>query len=134
MNVFTFTGNIGKDAEQDSSNSFGFVRFSAAAASGYGDKKKTTWVRCTMNGKRGEAVLPYLKKGARVCVSGELTVSEWDDKDGNKRHSVDLFVDHLTLLGNNDKRQSESRVAEKFSDSTGKAHAGLGDFEDDIPF
>ena len=59
MNVLILTGNLGKDAVQRFTPSGdSVVSFSVPASSGYGDKKKTSWVNCTMFGKRGDSVCP----------------------------------------------------------------------------
>ena len=71
VNILIATGNIGKDAEQRfTPGGDSIVTFSLPVKSGYGDKAKTSWVRCSMFGKRGESVLPYLLKGSLVGVSG----------------------------------------------------------------
>lgn len=99
MNVFTFTGNIGKAAEVKYLPSGSAVcSFSVAVKSGFGDKQKTTWVKCGMFGKRAEGQLPqYLGTGAQVAISGELTLDEWE-KDGQKHSMLKVNVSDLTLL------------------------------------
>jgi len=100
MNILCFTGRIGKDCESRfTSSGDAVVSFTAAMDSGYGDKKVTTWLNCSMWGKRGEAVSPYLLKGTQIAVSGELTNREYTDKEGNKRYSLDVRVNDLTLIG-----------------------------------
>lgn len=103
MNSWSFTGNIGNDAEQRfTPNGDSVVSFSVGVKSGYGDKATTTWARCSMFGKRGDSVLPYLNKGQLVGVSGELSAREWTDRDGLKRTSIEVRVTDLTLLGRRD--------------------------------
>jgi len=99
MNVFTFTGNIGKAAEVKYLPSGSAVcTFSVAVKSGFGDKQKTTWVKCGMFGKRAEGQLPqYLGTGAHVAISGELTLDEWE-KDGQKHSMLKVNVSELTLI------------------------------------
>ena len=131
MNIFTFTGHLGKDAEQrHTSAGDSVVTFSVPATSGYGAKKKTAWIRCTMFGKRGESVLPYLEKGALVCVSGEFSMNEWTDKDGMKRSYPEVRVSELSLLGGNrnaePKEQKESKPTPVFD--------AMGMDTEDIPF
>ena len=100
MNILCFTGRIGKDCESRfTSSGDAVVSFTAAMDSGYGDKKVTTWLNCSMWGKRGESVAPYLLKGTQIAVSGELTNREYTDKEGNKRYSLDVRVNDLTLIG-----------------------------------
>ena len=129
MNVFSFTGNLGNQAEQRYTQSGdSIVSFSVAVKSGFGDKAVTTWVRCTMFGKRGESVLPYLNKGQLVGVSGEFSAREWDDKEGNKRTSIEVRVNDLTLLGKSDREQAPPSRSEK------QSPVKSGDLESDIPF
>ncbi len=101
MNVYNFTGRLARDCEQRfTQGGMAICSFSVAVDYGFGDKKGTNWLRCSLFGKRAEGGLPqYLKKGAQVAISGELRISEYDDKDGNKRTSVDVSVDKLDLIG-----------------------------------
>jgi single-strand DNA-binding protein len=101
MNKFIFTGNLGKDAEVKVTQSgISVCSFSVAVKSGYGDKQKTTWANCALFGKRAEGQLPqYLKKGAQVAISGELTLDEWEGKDGTTQKSIKVNVDDLDLIG-----------------------------------
>lgn len=99
--------------------------FSVALASGYGEKKITTWLNCSIFGKRGEAVCGYIKKGTLVGVSGEFTARPYQ-KDGVDRLSLEVRVNDVTLLGG--KPQSDKQPDEP-------APPGLNDdFEDSIPF
>lgn len=43
-------------------------------------------------GNRGEFAGKYFKKGMMVAVVGELRISSYTDKDGNKRWSTDVVV------------------------------------------
>jgi single-strand DNA-binding protein len=101
VNKFIFTGNLGKDAEVKVTQSgMSVCSFSVAVKSGYGDKEKTTWANCALFGKRAEGQLPqYLKKGAQVCISGQLTLDEWKGDDGTTQKSLKVNVDDLDLIG-----------------------------------
>lgn len=132
MNNWTFTGNLGRDAEQNfSADNTSAVSFSVAVKSGYGDKAVTTWPKCTMWGKRGESVLPYLKKGQLVGVTGEATLREYDKKDGSgKGYSLEVRVNDLTLLG---KRDDSMPAVSDHSAAKGNAFQPQGGF-DDVPY
>lgn len=96
----TVAGNLGQDAEQKhTQNGDAVVSFSVASSRKVKGEEVTTWVRCAMWGKRGEAVAKYLTKGTSVTVVGELSVREYDDKNGTRRTSVDLNVSDLKLQG-----------------------------------
>ena len=94
INVYTFSGNIGRDAEVGATKGGTSVcRFSVAVSSGFGDKEVTTWVECSIFGKRAEGKLPqYLKKGSVVVVSGEPTLDKWVGKDGTERTSLKVLL------------------------------------------
>jgi single-strand DNA-binding protein len=102
MNVFTFSGNLGKDGEQRyTANQKPVLEFSVAVNSGYGERKKTNWVRCALFGERGDSLAPYLVKGKQVVVTGELELNEWEGNDGVKHATLQVRVAELTLIGGN---------------------------------
>lgn len=119
MNVWNFTGNLGRDAEQrHTAGGDSVVNFTIAVKSGFGDKAVTTWANCTIWGKRGESVLPYLLKGQLVGVSGEVTLREYDAKDGGKGKSLDVRVNDLTLLGKRDDSVPREEAAQTVADDS----------------
>jgi single-strand DNA-binding protein len=138
MNNWNFTGNLGNDAESRFTPSGdAVVSFSVGVKSGFGDRSTTTWARCQMWGKRGESVAPYLVKGQLVGVTGELTLREYDKKDGAKGYSLEVRVNDLTLLGKREGSeqpapapQQRQAPAPRPQQQTG----GFGSFEDDVPF
>ena len=128
MNIFTCTTRLYKDAEQRyTQGGDSIVSFKGAVDSGYGQNKTTTWIKFTIFGKRGESLLAYLKDKTQVAVSGELTNREYNDKEGQKRYSLEVRVNDVTLLvGKQDSGQSSTvqKPAEK----------PVADLGDDIPF
>jgi single-strand DNA-binding protein len=110
MNNWNFTGNIGRDAETRFTPAGDEVTgFSVAVKAGYGDKATTTWVNCNIWGKRGETLAQYLVKGALVGVSGECSLREYQDRDGQKKASLDVRVNDVTLLGKRPEGQEQRR-------------------------
>lgn len=101
MNIFCCTGNIGRDAETRYGKSgTAICTFSVAVQSGYGDHKKTLWVRCVLFGKRAEGgLVPYLTKGTQVELTGELSMNEWTAHDGTKQQALEMRVAEVGLLG-----------------------------------
>lgn len=129
MNVWNFVGNLGKDAETRYLQSGDpVVSFSVGVKAGYGDKATTTWARCSMFGKRGESVAPYLTKGQQVAISGEASLREYTDKQGQTRASLEVRVNDMTLVGGKREGQQAPRQQAPQQPASG------GDFDDDIPF
>jgi len=146
MNIYSFTGRLGRDCETRFTQAgMAICSFTVAVDYGFGDNKGTNWIRCSLFGKRAEGGLPkYLVKGTQVAISGELRVREYDDKDGNKRTSVEVSVDKLDLIGGRGEAQggggsqksggsgdTPQKGSDPFADSP-----GFGDVpvDDDIPF
>lgn len=110
--IIVITSAIAKDAElRYTPSGAALCSFSVPADSGWGDKKKTIWYRCTLYGERAEKLSKHLVKGFGVMVIGELQADDnggpriWTDKDGNARANFEVTVDEITLLGMRAPRQ-----------------------------
>ena len=135
MNVFTAVVRLGVDPEQrHTASGDSIVNFNAAVDSGFGDKKVTTWLRCNMWGKRGESVLPYLSKVSPVAISGELTIREYTDREGQKKFSLEVRINELTLIGG--KQSSQGSAPQDYSPppAKDKPKPSFDDLDSDIPF
>lgn len=128
MNVLSLTGNLGRDAEVRQAGSSTVCGFPVAMTAGYGDKKQTVWIDCSIWGRQAEGALPgYLKKGQQVAVSGELSTREHEGKT-----YLQLRVNSIDLIGKRDDaapQQAQHRPAQ----ATAPAPAAA-DFDPDIPF
>jgi single-strand DNA-binding protein len=135
MNVYTFTGNLARDAKINSTEKGDSVgSFSVGVKSGYGDKAVTNWVNCSLWGKRADSLAPYLMKGQGVAISGELSLRKYKSKDGSEGASMEVRVQDVTLIGNKEDRAlTTPQMASK---SMSKADGGFDAFDstDDVPF
>lgn len=136
MNIWTFTGHLGKNAEiRALPNGTAVCGFSVAVTSGYGDKQKTTWVQCSIFGKRAEGNLPQcLTTGQKVAISGEAYLDQWE-KDGQKNAIMKVNVNTVDLIG----AKLEERVPRTSLSATANHQqeppaGGFDNFDDDIPF
>jgi single-strand DNA-binding protein len=90
----TAHGNLGRDPELKEVGSSQVASFSIAARTG---KDQTTWIDCSVWGKRADTVMEYLHKGDRVTVVGSGRVRTFDKKDGSEGKSLELNVSDFTL-------------------------------------
>ena len=90
----TIAGNIGSDAEVRAVGTDHVCSFSVAVEGRKGNEKVTQWVRCSLWGKRGQALSQYLTKGSKVCVTGAAQFGVYKDAA-----QVDLRVSEVTLMG-----------------------------------
>ncbi|KAA0676847.1 single-stranded DNA-binding protein [Roseomonas genomospecies 6] len=100
MNVWTFTGRLGADGELRTTQSGEKVLgFRVANDVGFGDRKTTQWVDCSIWGRRAEALAPHLTKGKAVVVSGEVTIREYEKRDGTRGAGLSVRVNEIDFTG-----------------------------------
>jgi len=129
-NIFSAILTIGRDAEvRHTASGVSILTVTGANNTGYGDNKKTHWVRCSIFGKRAEGgLVEYLKKGQQIFVSGELSLNEYQ-KDGQTKTSLELNTSIIDLVGG--KREP---VQDTHSKQKSNGYAPKDNFDDGIPF
>jgi single-strand DNA-binding protein len=138
MNVGTFAGRIGRDAElRHASNGDSVSNFSLAVDVGTRANKRTLWVDCVLWGKRAEALTPYLLKGGKVTVHGRIDLSEYQKKDGTPGAKLQVTVQEVDLHGGSETASDDapapapSRTAPRPS-APPKSKAAQPEFDDDL--
>lgn len=131
MNSWNFTGNLGGDAElRFTKSGTEVLQFTVATTSGYGERKATSWARCTLFGKRADSLAPYLLKGQQVAVTGEVKLHEWTNKAGETKQSLEVSVQDVTLIGGKPAGSPPAARARPVAQAQEAA-----DFaDDDVPF
>ena len=80
------TGNLTRDPEVKQGQGGNFTTFDIAVNSkDGGGNKEVTYVGCTANGKTGELVAQYFKKGNTLSIVATLKLRSWTDNTGGKR-------------------------------------------------
>lgn len=137
MNIFSCTGNLGKDCRVNQVSGSTVCNFNLAVKSGFGDKAVTIWIDCALWGKQAESKLPdYLLKGQQVAVSGELGQREHEGKNylTLRVNSIDLIGkrdDNVQSQQNNQNNANAQQSKQQAQQQTAKPDF---DFDDDIPF
>lgn len=81
MKSITIAGNCTKDAELRTTQSGSKVAGFSVAVNGFENGEKTSiFFDVSIWGKRGEAVMQFAKKGAKICVTGDLGTREYNGK------------------------------------------------------
>ena len=152
INRVVLTGNLTRDPELRSTPSGTSVCSLRVACNTRRKDASGEWVDkpnyfdVTIWGRQGENAAQYLEKGRPVAIDGRLEWREWQDKEGNKRQSVDIIADSVQFLGGRGEGGFEgggngggqrftpqSDVPADTSDFQA-APAGGGAADDDIPF
>jgi single-strand DNA-binding protein len=111
LNRVQIIGNLGKDPEvRYTADGKTVANFSVACGEKWKDssghvQERTEWFKVTAWDKLGEICKQYLAKGRQVYIEGKLRTREYQDNDGNKRHSTELIASNVILLGNKPERE-----------------------------
>lgn len=81
MKAITILGNLGKDPKKTTTQTGKEVTsFSLAVQDGFGDNKRTLWFDVSVWGNRGNVIANNVKKGDKLCVTGDLSTREYEGK------------------------------------------------------
>jgi single-strand DNA-binding protein len=105
INKVILIGRVGKDPEiRHLENNTSVARFSLATSETYKNKNNekitnTEWHNIVVWRGLSEIAERYVKKGMMLYVEGKLRNRSWDDKDGNKRYSIEIEAENFQMLG-----------------------------------
>jgi len=144
INRVVLTGNLTRDPELRSTPGGTSVCSLRVACNTRRKDASGEWVDkpnyfdVTVWGAQGENCAQYLAKGRPVAVDGRLEWREWEDKEGNKRQSIDIIADSVQFLGSRGDAENGGRFTPQSDVPADTADfqtapAGGGS-DDDIPF
>ena len=101
--TLTIVGNLTADPElRFTPNGVAVSNFTIASTPRVFDNASKEWkdgealfMRCNVWKDAAENVADSLYKGVRVIATGKIKQRSWEDKDGNKRTTVELDVEEL---------------------------------------
>src|SRR5689334_5938936 len=129
VNRAILVGRLGRDPEtRYTSAGQAVCNFTLATDETYKDRngerqKRTEWHRIVVWGKQAEIAQQYLHKGSLIFVEGRIQTRQWDDREGQKRTSVEIVANNFRMLGGRGEAGSMAAGA-----SAG-AGGGTGDVE-----
>lgn len=102
-------GNLGADAKVVRGNTADFVSLSVAHSRVFKkndgtEVAETYWVNVTINWNASN-LLPYLKKGTKVFVRGNVRLRAFTDKNHELRAGMDINADEIELCGSAQQQQ-----------------------------
>ena len=62
-------------------------------------KEETCFVDCKAFGKQAETLNQYMRKGQPLLIEGRLQLSQWEDKEGNRRSKLRVVVEGFQFVG-----------------------------------
>jgi len=105
VNKAILVGRLGRDPEtRYTSGGQAVCNFTLATDETYRDRngerqKRTEWHRIVVWAKQAEIAQQYLHKGSLVFVEGRIQTRQWDDREGQKRTTVEIVATNFRMLG-----------------------------------
>lgn len=95
INNVSVSGNIAAEPKLFDKGETAVLRFPVAVndrvKNAQGEwENRPNFFDCVVFGARAKGLNQWLAKGMKVAVSGKLRQSKWEDKEGNKRYSVEI--------------------------------------------
>lgn len=141
INTVALTGRLTYEPELKATQSgVSVIRFQMAVDRKYqaqGQERQADFIDCIAWRQTAEFISRYFHKGDMIGVEGSIQTSNFTDKDGNKKKSVDVVANNVSFCGS--KQQSNSNSNLNVAPPT-YASADNSDFEeivdedDDLPF
>jgi single-strand DNA-binding protein len=105
VNKVILVGRLGKDPEtRYTSSGQAVCNFSLATDETFKDRagekqKRTEWHKIVVWAKQAEIAQQYLHKGSLIYLEGRIQTRQWDDKEGQKRTTVEIVATNFRMLG-----------------------------------
>lgn len=105
VNKVILIGNVGKDPEvRHLDSGIAVANFPLATSESYnaknGERVTTTeWHNIVLWRGLADVAEKYVTKGRQLYIEGRIRTRSWDDKEGNKRYTTEIYGDQMTMLG-----------------------------------
>lgn len=109
INKIMVAGNIVADAKYDKVCTFSVAVNSQARDDDGEWTDYPNFVDCVIFGKFGETMAEYITKGTKVFIEGAIHQSRWEDKDGNNRSKLEVWVDNIELAPRKEDTKAKKR-------------------------
>jgi single-strand DNA-binding protein len=132
VNKVILLGNVGRDPEvRYVDNNVAVANFSIATTErGYTSRAgqtvpdRTEWHNIVAWRGLAQVVEKYVKKGTPLYIEGKLRTRSYDDKDGIKRYTTEIYAENIELLG----RRSDGAPAAEGGQANGQASYGSTEY------
>lgn len=100
LNKAILMGRLTADPElKHTQNNIPVTSFTLAVDCSFGKEKQTDFLDIVAWRNTAEFVAKWFSKGMLVAVSGRMQIRTWEDKQGNKRKTVEVVADEVFFAG-----------------------------------
>ncbi len=147
VNKVILVGNVGKDPEiRHLDSGVAVANFPLATSETYtaksGEKVTTTeWHNIVLWRGLADVAEKYVTKGRQLYIEGRIRTRSYEDKEGIKKYTTEIYGDVMQMLGNRNDNQgagagsstpAQSTASPSNPTTTSTADENEGD--DDLPF
>ncbi len=104
LNKVMLIGNVGNDPEtRTTQGGVPVCNIRLATNERYKDRngetqERTEWHSLVLWNRLAEIARDHVRKGDRIYIEGRLRTREWEDREGIKRRTTEIFVDAMRFL------------------------------------
>lgn len=119
MNHSSYVGRLVKEVEVKQLDNGLSVLNNTMAVQYYRKKEngefETDFIPIVAWGSLAELIGSYSRKGHQIAIQGRMRSRNYNDKDGNRRYTLECVVEKVTFLSGNkvDKEKPKEKVAEE---------------------
>lgn len=135
LNKVMLIGNVGKDPElKHTPSGIPVISFRLATSETWKDregnvKEHTDWHTIVAWRGLAEVIHKLVKKSSRVFIEGRIQTRNFEDRNNNRRHVVEVLADNMLIL---DARSKSSEQSDSNSEDYEEDYPARND--DEIPF
>jgi single-strand DNA-binding protein len=98
---------------------------------GYGQNKKTQWIKATLWDKKANALAPYLAKGNQLhAILDDVHVETWQQNTGKEGYTLRARVVDVSLVSGGAEQTATQNQPSRTQQQTPPP---IPDFDDDLP-
>ena len=138
MNKVTVYGRVSTDIEVRDVNGRNVANFNVASQNRHKDPQTgeygTNFYRVSAWGQAADTASKFLKKGHRVCVSGDLVIREFTRNDGTKGTAVEINNAEVGLVETKAESEAKSGGATQTAAPAPATATAPTSGDDELPF
>ena len=142
VNKVILLGNVGADPEvRYLDGGVAVANLRLATTESYKNKNgekvdQTEWHNIVLWRGLAEIVEKYVKKGMRLYIEGRIRTRSWDDQNGVKRYTTEIYADNMQMLsfGRQEGADMPNRAPGASTAPSAPMNAAAPDDSDDLPF
>ncbi len=137
VNKVILIGNVGADPDvRYLDGGVAVTRFSLATTEVYNNKNgervsQTEWHNIVLWRNLAQVAEKYVKKGMTLYIEGRLRTRTWDDQNGNKRYTTEIYGDTMQMLS---RKQDNYEKTPEPPMPEAPSNLSNTDDSDDLPF